>query len=349
MVRRRDNRPSMRDVAAHAGVSTATVSYVLNGRDRVAPATRERVLRSVEELGFVVNLAARTMRSGTRGFGISVGDLRSSFDVDVVRGAQAAARDRGATLLIGNGDGRGHLDYVEQFDQARLSGMIVCDVDTGPWMETLHRRQMPHVVVNFRGEGDEFCSVLMDNVDVGYQAAKHLIGLGCRKLAWITDGHLQPLNDRLEGINRAVSEAQGVTVEVLIASNIYESGGREIGAELAQRDSASMVDGVIAGTGLQARGFINELQSTSQWRVPDDILLVATDGNRLADAGPVRLSRISEPAFEMGFRALELLAAEVEADENHAHRRVVLSGRIDFAETSLGREVMPASHPEHFR
>ncbi len=332
----RRKRPSMRDVANHAGVSVATVSYVLNGRDRVAEPTKLRVIEAVDALGFVPNLAARTMRAGTRGLGISVGDLRSTFDVDVVRGAQSSAREHGKTLLIGNGDGRGHTEYIDLFDQARLEGMIICDIEFGNELQVLHDRHLPCVLVNFREGSGGHCLVLMDNEDVGYRAAVHLIELGRTKLLWITDGRSQPLLERRRGIDRAIAEFSNASVEEIVVAGIDDCHGRSAGAVIAQR-SADLPDGVIAGTGLIARGFVEELHTSSALRVPQHLRLISTDGNELADTGSVKLSRFIEPGVEMGRRALELLLREVEErGSGHRHREIVLKAELHVAESSLG-------------
>lgn len=324
----------MRDVAARAGVSVATVSYVLNGHDRVAETTRLRVLAAVEALDFVPNLAARTMRAGARGFGISVGDLRSTFDVDVVRGAQTAAREHGKTLLIGNGDGHGHIEYIDLFDQARLEGIVICDIEFGKELRLLRDRRIPFVLVNYHDSSDEHCTVLMDNEDVGYRAAAHLIGGGCSRLVWITDGHSQPLVERRRGIDRALAEHPGTGLEQIVVPSIRDDDGRRAGALMAQR-GADRPDGIITGTSLIARGFIEELHTRSPLRIPEDLQLISTDGNELADTGAVRLSRIVEPAVAMGRAALELLLVEVaERSVDHIHRRVVLQAELVPAESS---------------
>lgn len=332
-------RPNMRDVAKRAGVSVASVSYVLNGLDRVSDKTRLRVMEAVDELGFVVNQAARTMKVGGSGFGITVGDLRSSFDVDVIRGAQSIAREHATTLLIGNGESspRGVLDYIELFDQARLQGIIISNTHVGAEFDLLRARRTPFVLVNHRAEVEDHCVVLMDNEAVGYDAARHLIDVGCRRLVWITDGFSQPLLDRRIGIRRAVAESAGVSVEDVVVSNFFEEGGREAARHLATMGGSTRPDGAIAGTNFIGRGLINEMHATTDLRVPADLRLITTDANRLAAGGPVQMSTLTEPGFEMGARALELLLVEAsEPASSHRHRRVVLSSRLDPAESSLG-------------
>jgi len=331
----------MREVASLAGVSIATVSYAIRSPSRVSATTREKVQRAIDDLGFVVNSAARSMRTGgTPGMGVVVGDLSHSFSVGVVRGAQAGARDSGATMLIANAD-RDDWEqsrYIELFDQARLQGIILAPLDESrAEIARLREHGSPVVVVNYRSGADDHCTVLMDNDDVGYRAADHLISLGCRRLVFATGyARAQPLHERRHGIERAVADRDGVGLDVLMRERVDAEDGRAIARRILATPLEARPDGVIAATEIMALGLLQELAAEGV-RVPEDMLLISTEEDWRAVDAPVRISRLKEPAFEMGRQAAVLLADEIANPETHRHRTVTLAATLFAAESTLGR------------
>jgi len=328
-------RPSMHDVAALAGVSIGTVSYTLNRPERVSEATRARVLASIEELGFVPNSAARSMKAGgTTGLGIVVGDIRHTFSIELARGAQAAATEAGTTLLIANGntDMVEQSRYVELFDQARMEGIILVPTyDAQRDIDQLraHRRRV--VIVNYRSTPADLCSVLMDNVDAGEQATRYLLERGCRRIGFLTrTAGLQPLDDRLIGIRRAV-DAAGAELTLLEENHIYEEDGYLAAARLLSEDPAIRPDGIVVGTALMAQGLVLGLRAGGV-RVPDDIRVISTEEN--VQAADIQLPTMKEPAFEMGAEAARMTIAESREGSRHLHRVTILRAELVRADAA---------------
>lgn len=331
----------MKEVAQHAGVSIATVSYTLHTPDRVSDATRQRVEASIKELGFVVNSAARTMRTGEGpGMGIVIGELSHSFSVGVVRGAQAGAREVGTTMLIANADkdDAEQSRYVELFDQARMQGIILAPLDDNPAdIDRLRDHGTPVVLVNLHTNRHDHCSVLMDNEEVGFRAAEHLISLGCRKLVFATGyPRAQPLADRKRGIDRALKNHPEVTLDVYARQQIDAEDGRAIAGRILAGTRERRPDGIIAATEMMALGLIEELL-IGGIKVPEDIKLISTEENRNAFDAPVRISRLQEPAFDMGWHAAQLLAEEVHLGDKHKHQILMLHATLFAGESTLGR------------
>ena len=123
---------SVREVAAAASVSVGTVSNVLNRPAKVSPATVERVMQAIEDLGFVRNDAARQLRAGrSRSIGLVVLDVGNPFFAEVARGAEARAAEDGMTVLLGNSDEQPDREsaYLELFREQRVNGVLVTPVD----------------------------------------------------------------------------------------------------------------------------------------------------------------------------------------------------------------------------
>jgi LacI family transcriptional regulator len=145
----------MKDVAQDAGVSVGTVSNVLNRPERVAPATRSRVLAAIERLGYVRSESARQLRAGrSRMLALLVLDLANPFFVAVAKGASAAAREAGLGVMVCHSaqSAAEEAEYVGMFAEHRVRGVLVTPVDaTGLSLAPLRRQGIPYVCVDRPG------------------------------------------------------------------------------------------------------------------------------------------------------------------------------------------------------
>jgi LacI family transcriptional regulator len=195
---------SVREVAAAASVSVGTVSNVLNRPDKVAPATVERVMAAIADLGFVRNDAARQLRAGrSRSIGLVVLDVRNPFFTDVARGAEDRAAEDGMTILLGNSDENRDREgaYLDLFEEQRVHGVLISPLsDDLPRLARLRERGTPVVLVDREAADRSFSSVAVDDVVGGELAVRHLAELGRRRVAFVGGPlGIQQAADRLEG------------------------------------------------------------------------------------------------------------------------------------------------------
>lgn len=322
----------MGDVAERAGVSHGTVSNFFNRPHLLSAATREKVAAAVDELAFVPNDAARTLAKGT---GNTVGavlvDIGNSFFVDIARGIESAAAEAGLKLLLANSDVdlRRQNDYLDLFDETRVRGVILAPLDgeqLGAARVRSHGR--PVVFVNWPGEDEQSCGVIVDEQHGGYLAASHLINLGRTKLLYAGGPlHLHAVADRLAGVERAVAEHEGVTLEIIETHSLTTKVGRILGEQLADRHADDRPDAVICAADSLAVGCIEHLTSAGV-RVPDDIAFTGYDNNHYAAESAVPVTTIAQPGREMGVIAAGLLAEEVDNPATHEHRTVVLKPQL---------------------
>ena len=266
--------PSMSDVAARAGVALGTVSNVLNHPDKVAEATLKRVHAAIDELGFVRNNQARSLAMGrSTTLGLVVTDIGNSFFVDIARGAEEGAAANGMTLMLANSDN----DYAKQetyldlFDQARFAGILLAPFEAAP--ESAHRLRghgRPVLLLNVAVPVDEGCSIVVDNEQGGYLAARHLIEEGRRRLAFVGGpDRLEPLLERRLGAERAVAETNGaVTLEEIIVGAVNAPEGRAAGSIILDRAPEERPDGVFAASDLLALGLVQTLGRPAHPRRP---------------------------------------------------------------------------------
>jgi len=334
----------MKDVARHAGVSIGTVSNVMNHPEKVAPATVERVHRSIEALSFVRNDAARQLREGhSKTVGFVVLDVRNPFFTDVARGAENRARKDGLSIILGNSDDDPDREsaHLELFEQQRSYGILISPIgDVTPRLSELRARGIPAVLVDRASTDRTISSVTVDDVAGGRMAVEHLISEGRSRIAFV-GGPLstRQVADRLEGARAAVGAHAGVTLEVLVLNTLSVIAGRQAGQEIAARTEPP--DAIFAANDLVAMGVLQALLLQGAGiRVPDDIALIGYDDIDFASAAVVPLSSIRQPAEMIGHTALEVLleeAANPKAAPRHVEFQPELVVRGSSSATAVDR------------
>ncbi len=203
---------SVKQVAERAGVSLGTVSNVLNRPERVGNKTRERVLRAIDELGFVRNEAARQLRAGrSRTIGLVVLDVGNPFFTDIAAGVEVAAAKAGLSLVLCNSaeDSTREAHYLSLLEEQRTFGVLLSPVDgDSSRLAALRRRGTATVLVDRKGSRS-MCSVSVDDLVGGELAVSHLCGLGHRRIAFVGGPlGLKQVSDRLAGARRALADAR---------------------------------------------------------------------------------------------------------------------------------------------
>lgn len=317
---------SVKDVAAHAGLSVGTVSNVLNRPDKVSESTRAKVLDAIEELGFVRNEAARQLRAGlSRTVGLLVLNPANPFFADVATGAEEAAEQHGISVLTGNsGEDPAREDhYLEVFEQQRVRGVLVSPVgDVTGRLTRMRGLGIASVLVDRDLSGGRFSSVSVDDELGGRLAIDHLADLGHTHIAFIGGpSSLPQVADRLAGACHAAGERK-VRLENVEIGSLQLRRGREAGLALLERPASERPTALFAANDLVALGLLQALLGAGV-RVPEDMALVGYDDIDFAAGAAVPLTSIAQPSHEIGATAMELLLAESE-DAERERQHVVL-------------------------
>lgn len=306
----------VRDVAARAGVSPATVSNALNHPEKVSEATRERVQAAIEELGYVRNDAARQLRQRqNRAVGMIVLDVANPFFADVASGAEKSLGEMNRPLLLGNSgqDRQRELTHLRLFEEQRVSGLLISPVgDVLTRLRRLKEHGTAVVIVDRKSGADEFSSVSTDDRLGGRLAAEHLIAQGRRRIAVIGGPMgIRQVAHRLAGAEAAAAEHDGVSVRMSDTGAMDVGSGRQATRELLDLSPGERPDAIFATNDLVALGVLQELARTGV-RVPEDIALIGYDDIEFAASATVPISSVRQPAAEMGERAAELLVSAIE-------------------------------------
>jgi LacI family transcriptional regulator len=325
------NSPSMKDVAARAGVSYQTVSNVLNHPHRVSEHTRRKVQTAIDALGFVRNESARQLRGGgSRMIAYVMFDVCNPFFADVAEGAQDAADAAGMVLYLCNSgeDAARQTAYLEMLEQQRVEGVLITPVDPhDPRIAALQARGTTVVLVA-RGSDLGRCSVTVDDVLGGDLAVTHLLDIGHRKIAFV--GRTEDLghpSDRLAGAEQAIARAGAEPLTLLETARLDIAEGRRAGERLMGIPAARRPTAAFCANDLLALGLLQQMVRLGV-RVPEDMAIVGYDDIQFAEAATAPLTSVAQPRHLLGRTAVELLLADARGETSPDNRHVVFKPEL---------------------
>jgi len=311
-------RPTIRDVAARAGVSHQTVSRVINGREEVAPDTRKRVRAAIRQLQYVPSPLARgLMGSRTHSLGMVTADVTDHFFAEAIAGAELETRKRGYYLIVASVEGEAEDDelaYLRLMLERRVEGLIVARPQVPLTLEQLSPavQRVPLVSIG-TSEGPGFMTVDVDNRGGGFEATARLLARGHRAIATITGPSEWPsARERLDGYRSALREASAYDERLVEAATDWGlESGQEALARLLSR--AAGFTAVFAHSDLLALGAIRELRARGL-SVPDDMSVVGYDDIPVAGFVDPPLTTVRQPMREVGALAAKLLLDHIHGD-----------------------------------
>ena len=297
------------DVAAKAGVSTATVSRVLSRPDRVAEPTRARVLEVVRALGYTPNVAARTLRTlRAAKILLTVPDISNPFFASVIRGAEEAARDAGYAVVVGDTrhDPEAEDQYAEMLSRREVDGLIFLGHRLPESLQPLLDRcgdAAPIVNGCEYSPGIGVPSVHIDNAAASSDAFEHLVHLGHRVIGIITGPSVSPISrDRLAGAMAAAARHRLVD-QLHVAEADYSAG---VAFEQTRALLAHGVTAIYCFSDEMAIGAISAIAAAGL-ACPGDVSVIGFDDLPLARYFQPGLTTIAQPKAMIGARAVELL------------------------------------------
>jgi LacI family transcriptional regulator len=321
---------TIRDVAAVAGVSPATVSRVLNGKQDVAADLRQRVLGAVTDLGYRRNGPARSLRTrAAMVLGLIISDISNPFFTAVVRGAEDQAQLAGYSLVLANADEDVDKEarYLEVAAAEQMAGVLLSPASlTRTSIDVLLERGIPVVTIDRRLAGATVDSVTVNNYQAARTAAQHLIGQGCRRVGFIA-GPVQTTTgaSRLAGY-RAALRAAGRPLDPSLTAyaDFRTEGGYAATRQLLRQRRPP--DGLLFANNLMTVGGLRAIAEAGL-AIPDDIAVVGFDDVIWATALQPPLTVVAQPTYEIGQTAAKLLLRRVDG-EAFPPRRVVLQAEL---------------------
>ena len=305
----------MKDIAKDLGVSVMTISKVLRNHPDVGDETRERVLARVRELDYQPNLAARSLVTGRSYLvGLVVPDLLHPFFAEVAKSLSDVLRGSGFSLIISSSEEDPAIEEQEinQLLARRLDALIIASCrSTVDLFFRIERRKTPYVLIDRTLPGLTANFVGVDDEAVGRLATKHLIDIGCKRIAHIRGPETSTGVRRMDGFKQALTQAGLAIVDAHIISEPKgDVETKQRGAE-AMRQLLSLKprpDGLFCFNDPLAMGAMNYALDQGL-RIPEDLAVIGCGNLHYDDSLRVPLSSIDQHSRQIGEEAARLTLA----------------------------------------
>lgn len=325
-----DGMTNIKDVAKQAGVSIATVSRVLSNKPHVRPEVREQVLKVIRESGYRPSRIAGNMRNqSSRIIGVLVSDIRNPFFTAIARAIEDVAISHDMSLFLCNTDEDPLKEemYLKTLLEERVAGVILSPTkENTDSFGVLFESQIPVVTIDRRIEGANIDGVYSNNIPSAQLLTTHLVENGYRNIAALLGlKNSMTGNERSQGYKLAL-EQHKLKYNAQFVSYVYPSEveGEEIVTQWLKLPHRP--DAILTGNSRLTIGALNAIAAAGL-KMPNEIGLAGFDETSwMKHAGP-GITVISQPTYEMGRTAAELLFQRM-ADPARPAREVVLKGKL---------------------
>jgi len=323
---RANQRVTIIDVAREANVSFATVSRVINGKGYVSAQTRERVMQAMTKTGYVVNRQARALAGGRHQvIGLLVPELDTSYVGEILRGIDEELAAASYDLMLYTTHRRKTREsiFVNSLTNGMTDGLLmILPMDPAAYVNNIRRRDFPFVLIDHEGLDEKGPSIGATNRRGARQAMDYLLGLGHRRIGFIT-GNLEMdcANERLLGY-RETLESCNIPYDESI---VREGNFHKPLAYQRTRELLGLPDpptAIFAANDVSAFGVMDAVRDLGL-RIPDDISVIGFDDIPDAQTSNPPLTTVRQPMREMGKRATRMLLDFI-ADPDREIERVEL-------------------------
>ncbi|MBQ4288528.1 MAG: LacI family DNA-binding transcriptional regulator [Clostridia bacterium] len=312
---------TIKDIARLSGVSKSTVSRIINNESGVRESTRKKVLAVIAEQGFTPSTAAKELSSSRYDtIGIFAGDISNQYYAEILRGAESVISYSEYSPFICLADtGRRQKLYMETLMKRRIGGMIFASTNiTDKKLLETFLRSTPAVAIQTSIPG--IPNVDIDNFSAAYDMASLLIGKGHRRFGYLNSYNGTPhLKDRVAGFKKAMKD-NGIDPESLVY-RVADDDYIGIGPVKDMLLTTDITAIQCANDRLAADAYVACKQLGKS--IPDDVSICGFDGLKFLEVMDPGLSGISQPLYEMGKKAAELLLSLIN-EEHHSHGDVIM-------------------------
>lgn len=312
----------MKDVAEAAGVSTSTVSRVLNGKSYVNEETRQRVLDAVKKINFRPNALAKSLKMGrSNTICLMVPAIENLMIPLIVRGVEDTARKSGFSVVLCNTDEDEAIEmaHIEMMKARQTDGFIICSAyGSEKGIHELHDQGFPLVLVNrFQPEDvGKIETICVDNYQAGYDATRYLIRTGHTRIAFAYGREeLIFYRKRYQGYCDALKDAGLPYDESLV---MRETNGAECFYQLTRKlmELPQPPDAIFASSDPKAFVIMHALHDLGK-RIPEDVSVLGFDNVAMASMVEPPLSTMAQPFFEIGASAAKSVIHQIRYKEEN--------------------------------
>jgi LacI family transcriptional regulator len=309
-------RVSIKDIARIAGVSVATVSYVLNKKEgnRISEATKEKILEVAETINYTPNKMAKSLKTNkSRLIGLILADISNDFYSTIARNIENEAMKLGYTLLIGSSDENPEKfkKLIELFSEQQVDGMIVAPVvHSDSILEKLIKEEYPVVTIDRYLNNLDIPGIMINNSEISEQICEFLVSKNFEEIIYIGyDTELPHLLDREKGFDKCMTSSripcekilvglENITLEVQNGiEKVIKTGSRKRALYFSSNKLA------VAGLGYLIKHNIN---------VPNDISVIAFDETEAYTLFQTEITYVKQPLEEMAAEAVKVLDHQID-------------------------------------
>jgi len=309
---------TVKEVAKYSGVSTATVSRVINNDPRISDVTREKVLKGMEALDYKVNSIARSLKTNkTYTIGFICPELSNTFNMTLAKGMEDELRRFGYNVIICNSNENAdeENERIRVLIQKCIDGIIIIPAsNTGAHFKQLTDAGIPLVLVDRLVDDFITDAVLVDNVNASYSAIEHLIHQGIRRIGYIGgDLKITPARERDEGYRRALND-YCIPFESAIVKygDFHVQSGYEKMEELMKGENPPVY--VFISNYYMHAGATKYLMEHRQ-DVKYPVTIASFDDMELAALLGYCKILVSQPMHEIGSRAAKILMDRINGED----------------------------------
>ena len=321
----------MIDVAEAAGVSIATVSAFINGTANVSPELTQRIETAIRSIGYERNAIARSLKTGaTHTIGLTVADIRNPFFTDVVATIQQVLNKAGYAVMLCSSDE----DTAKQDEQIKLlldrmvDGLIIAPAGEDEVMRRLVKAtRKPVVLIDRTCDGLDIDAVVLDNTRAAADAIHYLIGLGHRRIGYLSGpAGTSTGRERLAGYREALAvNAVAFEPDLVREGNFREADGYRAAMQLLAMPARPTA--LFSANNLMVIGAMRAIADMGL-SCPADISVASMDDFPWAAVFSPRLTTVAQPVGAIGEQAASLLLERLQGRAATEPRRLVLQGRL---------------------
>lgn len=313
------NKVTVKQIAEKLGVSMMTVSRALNNQPRVDSKTREEVIKTAREMGYVPNLIAKSLiQKKTYTIGVVVPEITHSFFPEAIRGIEEVANKKAYQIILTHSaeDDKREVKAIETLLSKRVDGILISTAESAKDTE-IYKQAMKagHPVVFFDRcvKNIGASSVRIDDVKCAMQITEHLIENGYKRIAHLSGPRNVSIGkERLSGYKKALSNNNiKYDKRLVIKAGFHETGGYKAMLKLLELEDGLKPDAIVAVNDPAAFGAMKAIKE-HKLKVPRDIAIVGFSDDIRADLIPVPLTTVRQPAYEVGKKAAEKLIRHIE-------------------------------------
>ncbi|GAA4451296.1 LacI family DNA-binding transcriptional regulator [Nibrella saemangeumensis] len=329
----KSSQTTIKDIARRLNLSVTTISKALRGMPDISAPTRQLILDTAREMEYEPNPIAQSLvRNQTHTIGVIIPSFTIPFYASAISGIQQTASEAGYNIMVcqSNESYETETNYTRVLLNSRVDGLIVSlarETTNFDHFNRLAERSLPLVLFNRVCDAVPASKVVVDDFEGAYQVVRHLIEMGCRRIAHIAGpANLLLSRQRLQGYQQALQESGLPVCEDFIRTgDLTIASGTRITEDFLKLDTSP--DAIFAICDSAAFGAMQTLKSRGL-RIPDDIALAGFTDEPVAAIVEPALTTVAQPTFEIGQIAAQLFLDQVRGGESYQPTTQVLKTHL---------------------